>query len=145
MWVVVWYTVNAVQVVVVVVCCAGSCVCGGGFVDIGPMWCVGGVCEWLVDGVGGGCMLVGVVGIWGIMIFALVVILRVHLPSLFLGQYGLLVYLTIFSFLILGLSLRYSLRSSYLLYLGYVTPLFVLIGILPLYLCILWRIVRGCI
>ena len=47
-------------------------------------------------GVGGGCRLVGVVGIWGIMIIVVVVIFRVPLPSIFLGQYGLMVYLTIF-------------------------------------------------
>lgn len=46
--------------------------------------------------VGGGCMLVWVVGIWGIMVFVVVVIFRVPLPSIFLGQYGLMVYLTIF-------------------------------------------------
>jgi hypothetical protein len=41
-------------------------------------------------------MLVGVVGIWGIMIFGVVVIFRVPIPSVFLRQYGLMVYLTIF-------------------------------------------------
>jgi hypothetical protein len=96
MWVVVWDAVSVVRVLVVVVCCVGRFVCVGGFVGIGPMWCVRGMCGWLVVGVGGGCTVVGVVGIWGIMVFVVVVMLRVHLPSLFLGQYGLMVYLTIF-------------------------------------------------
>jgi hypothetical protein len=78
MWVVVWYAVSVVQVVVVVVCCAGSCVGVGGVVGIGPMWCVRGVCEWLVDGVGGGCTVVGVLYIWGIMVFVVVVMFCVH-------------------------------------------------------------------
>jgi hypothetical protein len=46
-----------------------------------------------VVSVGGGCMLVWVMGI---MVFVVVVIFRVPLPSIFLGQYGLMVYLTIF-------------------------------------------------
>jgi hypothetical protein len=43
-WVVLWDAVFVVRVLVVVVWCVGMFVCGGGFVGIGPMWCVRGVC-----------------------------------------------------------------------------------------------------
>ena len=43
-WVVMWDAVIVVRVLVVVVCCVGMFVCGGGCVGIGHMWCVRGVC-----------------------------------------------------------------------------------------------------